>query len=289
MILRRIADLIRGVGPGTAARATEGEMAVLRYLLSGIDPRYRQLLAQMTRAPEIERSHPAPDLLQVGPTSTFEDLSFPLETERIASDWVPIVDSLTGRTLEFRIVVGRHGFLRGLEGRTTDGKQWPEPWLPDFSIAARLASPLQLPSIEEQTAMQKKGVLDLRAWLDDPAAGITRVFPPALEPHIAQAELRLGGRLPTSYKEFVRISNGVDLKGSQILGLDDLHEVAHGLLPGVVVSWDSDGQDEFILALSLDGHDQAIYRLEVHDGDANPRPIAPDFREYLRHRVGSPP
>jgi len=87
----------------------------------------------------------------------------------------------------------------------------------------------------------------------------------------------------------IRVSNGVDLKGTQILGSDDLSEVAHSLFPGVVVAWDSDGQDDFIIALTLDGHDQTVYRLDLHDHDPNPRPIAADFREYLRHRVGSPP
>ena len=113
--------------PGLA-KATADEVAVLRSILSGTDARFGQLIGQLERAPGIKRKNPTPDTFRVAPTSTFDDLSFPLEVGRLSSVWVTVRDALSERDLQFRVAVGRHGFLLGLEGRTNDGRPWPSEW-----------------------------------------------------------------------------------------------------------------------------------------------------------------
>jgi hypothetical protein len=274
----------RGDFPGQAA---EREMAALRLILAGDDSRYQQIIGQMERAPEIERSNPTPETFRVGPTSTFDDLSFPLELERVASEWLPIEDSVTGRMLEFRVVVGRHGFLRGLEGRAVDGLGWPQEWQPRLPLGSTPWNVLALPSIEEQARIQEKGRQDVRAWLGAALPDSARVFPPAREVDIARFELRVGGALPARYREFLQITDGLDLVTIRINGIHDVYKVDHSTFPGIVIAWDSD-DDDFIVVLSHDGGDQATYRINVHDPEANPVSFAADFREYLLGRIAEP-
>jgi hypothetical protein len=285
-VLRRLADQLRKLAAKDAPQATEVEKSVLRWILAGDDSRYAKLIAQLHRAEEIERSNPTPDTYRVGPTFTFDDLSFPLELDRVASDWVGIEDSVTGRSLEFRVVVGPHGFLRGLEGRTVDGQPWPSEWVPQTDAREAPRDVLKLPSIEEQDRIQRTGLEGLRRWLGVPLPASARVLPPATEAEIAAFEVRVGGALPTRFREFLRITDGLDLGPMEELhGVHDLYEAEGTLLPGIVVAWDSDDEDDFIVVVPHDGRDQATYRINVHDADARPVVIAEDFRRYLQERV----
>lgn len=267
------------------SRPTEPELAVIRSLLTSSDPRHGQLVAQLERAPDIERVNPTPDTFRIAPTSTFDDLSFELAVDRIASDWLPVIDLLSGRELQFRVVVGRHGFLRGLEGRTMDGDPWPSAWEPaEASLAASSMALLELPSIAEQQRLQDHGRRKLEAWLDGPVPKNAVVTPPAFEPDSGPT-VPVGGVLPRAFREFLSISNGLDAGPARIHGTADLYEINNTSLPLVAVAWDSDDTDDFIVGVSVDGRDEGVYRINVHGPEPHPIKIASDFREYLRERL----
>src|ERR671918_750319 len=124
--MKRLRSLL-GAGRRTF-KATPQEVAALHRVLDGGDPRYRKLVEQLETAPSVTRDHPSPDALVVNPSSTFDDLLFPLEVTEIASDWVRIRDARSGRDLKFRARVVRSGFLKDLEGITADGGPWPADW-----------------------------------------------------------------------------------------------------------------------------------------------------------------
>ncbi len=287
MVASGIARWFRTVRGSHRNRATEDELAVLGTILSGPDPRFQKLIAQLQRAPEIERVNPSPGSFRVAPTSTFDDISFPLEVQRIDSDWLALRDALSGRDLEFRVSVGRHGFLRGLEGRTRDGKQWPRSWEVDrSSLKPPHRELLRLPSLDEQRELQDTARRRLSEWLETELPREILLFRPAGEAEIAMGERRFGGRLPEAYRRFLLITDGLDLRdGFGIAGINDAYEIDNAHLPLVHVAWDADDTDEFLVALPHDGRDQAVYRIDVHDPEARPRKIAAEFRGYLASRV----
>jgi hypothetical protein len=86
----------------------------------------------------------------------------------------------------------------------------------------------------------------------------------------------------------LQITDGLDLVTIRINGIHDLYELDHSTFPGVVIAWDGDDDDDFIVVLSHDGRDQATYRINVHDPEATLVPLATDFREYLRERIVEP-
>ena len=45
--------------------------------------------------------------------------------------------------------------------------------------------------------------------------------------------------------------------------------------------------EDFILGIAIDGRDEAVYRVDIHDETGTQRAIAADFRTYLRDRLGT--
>jgi hypothetical protein len=111
------------------------------------------------------------------------------------------------------------------------------------------------------------------------------VYPPVGDPELAARELDLGGRLPDSYRAFVKLTNGLDYRDLHLAGIHDLYPLENTHLPLLHLAWDGDDQDDFVVAIPHDGRDQATYRIDVHDPDARPKPIAGDFRDYLKKTV----
>ena len=140
--------LRRALRPRSRAGPTDGELAALGLILGDEDPRLRKVRDQLIRAPTIKREKPTSSSFRVGPTSTFDDLSFPLEVDRLESEWMRVRDTQSGRDLEFRVVIGRHGFLQGLEGRATDGGPWPSSWSVDPTGHGTSEPLIRLPSAE---------------------------------------------------------------------------------------------------------------------------------------------
>ncbi len=286
MTTRRVLGWLHGF-TGTKASPRPEELAILRAILVGPDPRYQKLIAQFEQAPQLDRLTPTPTTFRVGPTSTFEDLSFPLETKRVVSEWVSVRDTLSGRTLEFRVVVGRHGFLRGLEGRTEDEQPWPSTWSADPAALKSLpAGLLDLPALAEQGKGQDMGRRDLTEWLGTALPSSALFVQPATEPMIAAHERRLGGTFPRMFRAFLGITDGLDLDGLRIHGVDDVYEIDNVHMAAWLVAWDADDVDDFIVVVAHDGIDQSVYRINLHRPDETwPARIADDFRGYLRERV----
>jgi hypothetical protein len=261
---------------------------VVRTILSGQDPRLKMIGDQLERAPELIREYPGVGQFRVGPTSTFDDLSFPLETERLESGWLEVTDVASGRELQFRVAVGRHGFLRGLEGRTTDGGVWPRGWTVDPSALYPTPGPLlTLPPPSEASAFQARARERLAEWLDTKSSDGLQLLPPASSPAIAAREQTLGGSFPNGYRTFLGITDGLETGTLRILGHKDAYDIDSQFLPAIVVAWDADDTDDFVVAVSRDGRDETVYRIDVHDPDARPVPLAPDFASFLRDRVGA--
>ena len=234
------------------------------------------------------REYPARDQFRVGPTSTFDDLSFPLELERLESEWLRVTDQESGRDLQFRVVVGRHGFLRGLEGRTTDGGEWPRTWSVN---AVTIPTPprvlIDLPSADAARAFQSETRGSLAKWIGVPLSGEFEFHPPASPAQIAARERTIGGQFPTGFRDFLSITDGLDSKAITIHGHEDVYELDNPFHSLVLIAWDSDDVDDFVVAVSLESGNEAVYRIDVHDDDARPVSLAEDFASFLRDLIGA--
>ena len=261
---------------------TREELNVLQLVLCGDDPRYRQIRGQLERPGMIEREYPGLGRFRIGPTSTTDALSFPLEVERLESEWLRVHDLSSGRDLEFRVVVGRHGFLRGLEGRTVDGGEWPRSWsVEPLSSATPCRETLALPSAEDAAAFRSSAMSHLEAWLGVSIAGAAELWPPATGAAISAREQQIGGRFAPQYRDLLAITDGATISGVRVLGHRDAYQIENATLPALVVAWDADNDEDFVVVLSLDGQDDTPYRIDVHDTEAIPRAMAADLRQYL--------
>jgi hypothetical protein len=278
----------RALGIGGGSHPTEAEVIVLRALLCGPDPRLRKIGDQLERAPEIEREFPGKGHFRVGPTSTFDDLSFVLEVDRLESDWLGVRDSASGRDLEFRVVVGRHGFLRGLEGRTVDGGDWPKVWSVDRSaLNPRSTALLALPSAAAAEAAQARALAGLSAWIGIEVAGEIVTYPPATTAHVAARERELGGAFPKGYRRFLGFTDGLDAPAIRIHGLRDVYTYDNPDIAAVVVAWADDDLGNYVLIVGLDGRDESIYQANVDAESSDLEVVATDFADLLRHRLGA--
>lgn len=94
--------------------------------------------------------------------------------------------------------------------------------------------------------------------------------------------------MPAKYREFLKITDGLDLAAMRLHGVNDLYELEGSRLPGIVVALDSDDRDDFVVAIRTDGAGEAVFRIDVHDPEAIARTIAEDFAQYLMKRVELP-
>jgi hypothetical protein len=278
--------LLRKILVREPPRATEAETKVLGYLLSGDDSRYELLGAQLEYAPVL-RSNPDPTSLVLSPQYTATRLRFPFELARLESPWVRVRDRVTDRILEFRVVVVRGGFLKSLEGRSADGLPWPREWVPDLSAPLEPAYRLALPAPELIEEMRQAARANLARWLQQSLPETLDTFPGATPAQIAARELHLGGRFPNALKDLFQISDGLESDDFRFLGHADAYPVDSRHLPALLLAWDSDDRDEFVVVVSLDGTDQAVYRLDVHVDEPVPEKLAADVREYLADRLKS--
>ena len=214
-------------------RATDFEILVTQAILRGSDPRYLLLIDQLRRAPSVEREYPDTDAFRVRPTSSWEDLDFELEVSRIASGWLPVIDRRSGRPLRFRMVVGRHGFILGLEGLTEDGAPWPKDWSVDSEgLSGGPADLLDLPSLEQQRLDDAERRSRLRDWLGSDLqlrSGCTR---PRRRPQRRQrgaARRAPAGRV----RDFMAFS-GADFKDLHLHGHEDIYPLESRRMAGVI-------------------------------------------------------
>jgi cell wall assembly regulator SMI1 len=129
----------------------------------------------------------------------------------------------------------------------------------------------------------------LALWLECSLDPEIRVFPPATEAQIAARELSLGGTLPSSLRTFYGITDGIESSELRILGHSEAYTVDSVHIPALLISWDSDNHDDYVVVVSLDASDERVYRLDVHAPDPVPNEIAASFREYLAARAAEVP
>jgi hypothetical protein len=267
--------------------ADQDEIAALQLVLAGDDPRFGVLLEQLRTAPEVRRRHPTPDRVTVSPTSAANHLWFPLEVRRLESAWVPAVDSVSGRGLEFRAVVVRSGFLEALEGRTADGDPWPARWrLDPPTHSGQMTAALVLPSLAELDAEHVLAREGLERWLGAELATDVEVFPPPSEAAIARREADLGVRFTPGYRELLTITDGIEARDIRVLSHRDAYRVDDPRFDGLVVVWDGDNADNFVGVLTTDGHDETLRRVDVHARDRELVDVAPSLASHLRDRLG---
>ncbi len=261
----------------------------MQHVLQGGDPRFEALIEQLRTTPRVNRERPTSDTFRVSPTSTFEDLNFVLEVTRLQSAWVPVEEVHSGRRLEFRVAVARSGFLEVLEGRTTDGKPWPDVWdvMPPDAQPPEVP-PLVLPSLAEIEAAQAHARLELEAWLAIALPPDVTLYPPVTEAAVRLREEDLGVRLTVGHFELLAITDGLEWRQLRVLGHGDLRLLEGPALRGIVVAWDSDDTDDFVIAQAGDGTAETVHRVDVHERRVEPREIAPDVRSYLRAALSSP-
>lgn len=282
-IVRRSRHLFRRTTP-TRPEATARELIALQHVLRGDDPRFKLLAQQLETAPAVHREHPTPDSIRVGPTSTFEDLNFVLEVGRLASEWVPVRDVKADRTLEFRVLVARSGFLEALEGRTADGGPWPDEWdLPPVDRASSDTPPLVLPSLSETEQAQRAALAGLVDWLGIPLRNGLTVYPPVTRAAIGLREQDLGVRFSDGYRTFLSIADGIESREFRVLGHVDVYRVEDA---GVVVAWDADDAADFLVVQRADGLDERVYRMDAHRAMDAPAEHAISVAAYLRRRLG---
>jgi hypothetical protein len=263
--------------------ATEDERGVAGHLLDGGDPRHELLARQLEYAP-VKRSTPDETSIEFSPEYTTDDLTFPFEMVRLESGWTPVRDLLSGRELQFRVVVVRSGFM-SIQGRTADGGTWPERWKPDLSVPMDPELRLRLPSREAIERQQREARLALEKWLGGQIARDIETFFPATEAQLAGRELELRGAFPRSLRGLFAISDGLESNEFRLYGHADVYRVDSPHLPALLLAWDSDNRDDFIVAVSLAGGDESVYRLDVHVDVPEAEVIAPDVRTYLGQRL----
>jgi hypothetical protein len=267
-------------------RPTAREVAVARRLLSGEDRRLQILTRQFETAREVERVREG-DAFRVGPAYTTTDLMFTFDAQRAESRWLRFTDVKSGRELDFRVVVVRGGFLKGLEGRTVDGNPWPEDWAVDPAqapIESEEPPYLVLPSEADIAKAQEAARSGLIKWLGLARLGDVETFPPASEAALAARELEVGLYSP-SYRAFLAMTDGFESHLLRVLGYRDSYPLDSVHIPALLVAWDADDQDDYVVAIPIGGSDDQVYRIDVHDESALPRPIAPSLGAYLARRL----
>jgi hypothetical protein len=293
-VLKKLASLMRS---HTSTPPTASEVIAARAVLHGTDPRLNLLAQQLEQAVQVVREYPRPDEFRVRPAWTYDNLTFPLEVDRIVSKELVLSDKGSGRQLGFRAVVGRSGFLYGLEGRTLDGEPWPREWDVLATAIDEQVDPLIiLPSLEEQSAFTAMAREQLKSWVGCEPPARFALFPPATVAAIASVQERIGSVFSEGFTKFLSVTDGIEGPDLRLFGHRDVYELDEVLQAPIAVGWDSDDVDDFVVAISRFHGDDKVYRIDIHDRGAIPQVIAPGFREYLRdafdnRRIGlnSPP
>lgn len=279
--------LTRVLGRREASRPTDAEIRAVQHVTAGQDPRLNLIAEQIRRGPEVKRDRPSPNLFSLTPAYSFDDLTMYLEVEGIESVWLPIEDVLSGRTLEFRVIIGRHGFLRALEGRVRDGEPWPDRWDVAEVDPATARQVLFLPPEAEHRATVEAAKAQLEEWLTMALEPDVKLYPPPSAATLVSREQTLGGSLPPTFREFLSITDGLEFRGLRLLGHRDIYPVDSPRLSALAVAWDADDSDDFLVVVAPGGSDDRVLRLDVHLPEHELLAVADTFRDYLRSELAA--
>ncbi len=197
---------------------TAGELEVVRAILPSGDPRAEKLFRQAATAPYIERTI-LPDgscRVHIPYVLGGEDL---VEVQRNChSPPLTVVDAATGRRLTFRIALFRSGFLNDLVGTVSDGGNWPKGWRVGASLPQSPVSYNWLPPLLSEEQWQHI-LRDIGNWCGAEPTMLLRlnrdvlwVGVPASDLAVSETEIRIGTALPSQYRQFVSICDGLSIR-----------------------------------------------------------------------------
>lgn len=195
------------------------------------------LLAQAESAPEVARTISKANF--EARLIYLKDDSLLLNNDvELVSPIMNVVDKNSGKELQFSTRVLRGGFLFGLLGHTADGTSWPKAWSIDYPQAevefdsprrdwlrneSRLQSPEALASCVTEVFRWAGGDV---AQLSEATIRSVDLRQAAGEADVKSCEERLQVALPTAYREFLALTNGLSIRRGgrpyEILGLGDL-------------------------------------------------------------------
>ena len=108
--------------------------------------------------------------------------------------------------------------------------------------------------------------LDAGDWLGDcglvdAAADDLRIFPPASASEIGELERRTNSRLPESFREFLAVSDGMDVGPVRVLGSADAYQLDIPARDGLVIAWEPDELDDHVIVVPRTEGDATVYRV----------------------------
>lgn len=274
-----------------SSKLTHGERLVIDILLSGPGSALRGLAMQVEKAVSFEREMVGSTAYTLRIPWTTEDLLIGTD-EDMESVPAYVTDVASGRELRFKLQVKRGGFWGPLIGEAVDGASWPLTWSVAGPSAVRVTGTppfLALPSERARRAESASGIEALAVWLrqplDESERARLRMRPPATDEQLARLMEQVAGNPSTSLIAFLRITNGLDIAGLELLGTRDTYRLVIQDRPLLVIaSLDGEG----VIAIPLDDGEEVLLCQASSDGTAVVRQLAPDMATFVRQALEQP-
>ena len=113
------------------------------------------------------------------------------------------------------------------------------------------------------------------------AADELRIYSPATSIAIGELELRTASRLPEAFRDFLAVSDGIDVGPIHVLGTGDAYALDMPGRDGLVIAWEPDALDDKVMVVRRTEGDATVYSIAVHDTAARLMPRAPDMRAFV--------
>lgn len=216
-------QFIKNLGWRKSRRLYPSELDAIRAFLPAHDMRTERLLRQAVDPPWVERrvlddSSFTVSIPYVKRQSDLVDCPVDIQSPSLA-----VRDIESGRDLELTLRIRRGGFLGPLIVRMVDSgpfvRKWTAKETPD-SMQSNWLPPTMTVAEEEAN------LTSLLEWANtrpnEAGVNLVKVRRPAIDDAIELAESRLGRTLPESYREFLRISNGLTVGSLRLAGAEEI-------------------------------------------------------------------
>ena len=265
-------------------RVPDAELAVAEAALAGGGPTADRLLSQLREAPDVWRLVGDGGAYELRVSTTNPVRGVPRAGWR--SRPITVRADPGGRPLELTLIVSMAGIVE-IEGRTPDGRPWPEAWPVAASDldAIRAGGPwLAIPTPEELRDQRVRAIAVIEGWMGEPGliAGVRDVVAvelPTTADAVTAFEEAQGFTLPAAYRDLVLVANGFEIGDLVVLGTDDAYRLdIEGPARLVIAPPDETG------ALVLDEYG-GIGLIDLEDATGHGSQLAPDLRAWLRSSV----
>lgn len=196
--------------------ANESELILIKAIL-GTSEGANKLYKQVKESTAIERSIDKNKFNLYLPYVNSDSLLMNGLDCDVTSSWHDLKSEL-GDNLRFRILLKRGGFFVFLEGECIDSHPFPINWkICDIDIQS--IAPMIIPDITTSNE-------NLLRWLGLKTRTSFKVYAylPATQLQIESFE-RENVAIPKTYKDLLRVSNGISFKDIEVLSLQDMHIV----------------------------------------------------------------